>query len=123
MMRDTLKAIAVLFLLSSFAACSGEPPDRGQGQPEPRRSPTAITTPKGSAAQTSPSAGRTVDESTVGGAILRREEVVLRIERAELLRSREEDEVLVRAVVKGPAEARDCYLMKGSTWFALRDAI
>jgi hypothetical protein len=58
-----------------------------------------------------------------GGAILRRDEGVLRIERAELLRSREEDEILVRATVKGPAEARDCYLMKGSTWFALRDAI
>ena len=125
-MRGVLEAITVLFLLSSFAACSGEPPgrsDRGQSQPEPRRSSAPVTTPEGSAAQISPSAGRTVDESTVGGAILRRDEGVLRIERAELLRSREEDEILVRATVKGPAEARDCYLMKGSTWFALRDAI
>ena len=29
----------------------------------------------------------------------------------------------MRATVKGPAEARDCYLIKGSTWFVLRDAI
>ena len=62
-------------------------------------------------------------ESTVGGAILRRDEGVLGIDRAELLRSREQDEIFVTATVKGPAEAKDCYLMTGSTWFALRDAI
>ena len=136
-MRGVLKAIAVLFLLSSFVACSREPPDRpdrGQSPPEPQRSSAAITAPETSTPETSTaeastaeapegSAGRNVDESTVGGAILRRDEGVLRIERAELLRAREGDEVFVRATVKGPSEARDCYLMKGSTWFALRDAI
>jgi hypothetical protein len=63
-----------------------------------------------------------VVEYTVGGAILRREESVLHIDRAELLRAKE-DEIFVTATVKGPAEDKDCYLMKGSTWFALRDAI
>jgi hypothetical protein len=119
----------VLSLLSSFAACSGEPPDRGQRPPEPQRSPAAITTPETSTPEASTtevtegSAGRNVDESTVGGAVLRRDEGVLRIERAELLSAREGDEVFVRATVKGPSEARDCYLMEGKTWFALRDAI
>ncbi len=126
MIRGALKAITVLLLSSSLAACSEEPPDRpdrGQTSTEPRVSPTAITTPEGKATQASESAGRTVIESTVGGAILRRDEGVLRIERAELLRAKEGDEIFVRATVKGPAEARDCYLIKGSTWFALRNAI
>jgi len=59
----------------------------------------------------------------VGSAILRRDEYVLRIVQAELLRSKQGDEIFVRATLRGPAEAKDCYLMKGSTWFALRDAI
>ena len=123
MIRDALRAILMLGLLSWLVACSGEPPDREQSSPEPRRSPAAITTPEGNTAQTSESAERTVLESTVGGAILRRDEGVVTIERAELLRSKEGDEIFVRATVKGPAEARDCYLIKGSTWFVLRDAI
>lgn len=123
MIRDALRAILMLGLLSWLVACSGEPPDREQSSPEPRRSPAAITTPEGNTAQTSESAERTVLESTVGGAILRRDEGVVTIERAELLRSKEGDEIFVRATVKGPAEARDCYLIKGSTWFDLRDAI
>jgi hypothetical protein len=47
----------------------------------------------------------------------------LRIGRAELLRSKRGDEIFVRATVRGPAEAKDCYLITGSTWFALRNAI
>jgi hypothetical protein len=69
------------------------------------------------------SAESSVVESTVGGAILRRDESVLHVGRAELLRSKRGDEIFVRAAVRGPAEAKDCYLMTGSTWFALRDAI
>jgi len=112
----------VLCLLSSLIACSGETPDRGHGLPESRRSPTTITTPERSTKEASGPAGGHVVENTVGGAVLRRDESVLRIGQAELLRSRE-DEIFVTATVKGPAEAKDCYLMKGSTWFALRDAI
>jgi hypothetical protein len=59
----------------------------------------------------------------VGGAVLRRDESVLRIGQAKLLREKEGDEIFVKATVKGPMEAQDCYLMKGSTWFVLRDAI
>jgi|tagenome__1003787_1003787.scaffolds.fasta_scaffold20986280_4 hypothetical protein len=54
---------------------------------------------------------------------LRSDESVLRVGRAELPRSKRGDEIFVRAAVRGPAEAKDCYLMTGSTWFALRDAI
>ena len=126
MIRTVLKAMLVLCLVSSLVSCSEEPPDqpdRGQTLTEPRIGPTTITTPEGKATQASESSGRTVVESTVGGAILRRDEGVLRIERAELLRAKEGDEIFVRATVKGQAEAKDCYLIKGSTWFVLRDAI
>ena len=115
-----------MLLLLSLAACSGESPDRpdrGQRLTETQESSASITTPEGDATQSSEPSGRTVLESTVGGAILRRDEGVLRVDRAELLRSRDGDEILVRATVRGPAQARDCYLMKESTWFALRDAI
>jgi hypothetical protein len=112
-------------VVASLLACSEEQPDRldqGPGSPEPRRSPTVITTPERTTKEASVPAGGHVVEYTVGGAILRREESVLHIDRAELLRAKE-DEIFVTATVKGPAEDKDCYLMKGSTWFALRDAI
>jgi hypothetical protein len=122
--RPALEAVLVLCLLVSLVACSEEPPnrtDRGQTSPEPGRNTTAITTPE--EITTGAPAESSVLESTVGGAILRRDEGVLRIGRAELLRSEQSDEIYVKATVTGPSEARDCYLMKGSTWFALRDAI
>ena len=123
MILAALRVVLVLCLLSSLVACSeGSPDTPEQGTPEPRRSHTAITSPEGKPAQAPDTSERTVVESTVGGAILRRDESVLGIDRAELLRSRE-DEIFVTATVKGPAEDKDCYLMKGSTWFALRDAI
>jgi hypothetical protein len=125
-MRGALNVVAVLCLLS-LVGCSREPPDqpdRGLNSTKTQRSPAPITTPEASTTQAPEEyAGRNVDESTMGGAILRRDEGVLRIERAELLRSEEGDEVFVRATVTGPSEAKDCYLMKGKTWFALRDAI
>lgn len=62
-------------------------------------------------------------ENTVGGAVLRRDESVLRIGRAELLHAKKGDEIFVKATVKKPAETQDCYLMEKSVWFALRDAI
>jgi hypothetical protein len=113
----------VLCLLSLLVACSEESPDRGHDPPEPRRSPTAITTPERSTKEASGPAGGHVVENTVGGAVLRRDESVLSIEQAELLRAKEGDEIFVEATVKGPVETQDCYLMKDSTWFALRDAI
>jgi hypothetical protein len=122
--RSLIGAIVMLCLLPSLVACSEGPPDRpdrGQSSPEPGRSTTAITTPEEDT--TGAPAESSVLESTVGGAILRRDEGVLRIGRAELLRSERSDEIFVKATVTGPAEARDCYLIKGSTWFVLRDAI
>jgi hypothetical protein len=113
----------ILCLLSSLVSCSEESPDRGHDPPEPRRSPTVITTPERSTKEASGSARGHVVENTVGGAVLRRDESVLRIGQAELLRAKEGDEIFVNATVKGPAEMQDCYLMKDSTWFALRDAI
>ena len=62
-------------------------------------------------------------ENTVGGGVLRRDESVLRIGQAELLHAKEEDEIFVKATVKGEVVTKDCYLMKASTWFAFRDAI
>jgi hypothetical protein len=116
-------AVLVLCLVSTPVACSEEPPDRpdwGHGSPEPGRSTTAIATPEET---TGAPAESGVVESTVGGAILRRDEGVVRIGRAELLRSERGDEIFVKATVTGRSEARDCYLMKGSTWFTLRGAI
>jgi hypothetical protein len=112
-------------LLSSLVTCSGEPPnrpDQGLNSPEPRRSPTVIT-PDRSAKEASSSAESSAVENTVGGAVLRRDEGVLRIIQAELLHAKEGDEIFVKATVKGPAETQDCYLIEDSTWFALRDAI
>jgi hypothetical protein len=123
--QAALRAALVTCVVASLLACSEEQPDRldqGPGSPEPRRSPTVITTPERTTKEASVPAGGHVVEYTVGGAILRREESVLHIDRAELLRAKE-DEIFVTATVKGPAEDKDCYLMKGSTWFALRDAI
>src|SRR5215204_1405782 len=73
----------VLCLLSSLVACSGETPDRGHDPPEPRRSPTILTTPERSTKEASEPAGGHVVENTVGGAVLRRDESVLRIGHAE----------------------------------------
>ena len=118
MIRAALGTALILCLLSSLAACSEEPPDRPdrvQGLPEPRKSTTVTTTPA--------PVERTVVENTMGGAVLRRDQSVLRVVQAELLRAKEGDEIFVKATVRGPAEAKDCYLMKGSTWFVLRDAI
>jgi hypothetical protein len=113
----------VLCLLSSLVACSEETPDRVHGPPEPRRSPTIITTLERSTTEASGPAGNHVVENTVGDAVLRRDESILSIGQAELLRAKEGDEIFVQATVKGPAETQDCYLMKDSTWFALHDAI
>ena len=65
----------------------------------------------------------TAVERTVGGLILRRDEEVLRIDEAELLRAEGDDEIFVRATVKGPALDRVCFLMKRAVWFDFRDAI
>jgi len=113
----------VVCMLSSLVACSGETPDRGHGLPEPRRAPTVIPTPERSTKEASEPAGGHVVENTVGGAVLRRDESVLRIGQAKLLGAKDGDEIFVKATVRGPAETQDCYLMKDSTWFALRDAI
>ncbi len=119
----------VVCLFSPFVACSEDPPEhRGEahGSSVPSRTPATVASP---GATTTPAAAapepaeHTVVENTVGGAILRRDESVLRIVRAELLRAKEGDEIFVRATVRGQAETEDCYLMTGSTWFALRDAI
>ena len=108
----------VLCLLSSLAACSEGPPE----QPHRERTDSTSKAPT-TVATTSGPAGRTVVESTMGGTVLYRDETSLRIEEAELLRSREGDEIFVRATIEVPAQSKDCFLMQGKTWFALRDAI
>jgi hypothetical protein len=124
--QAALRAALVICVVTVFLACSGEPPDRPDREPsspEPRESPTVIATPEGNTKEASGSSESSVVENTVGDAVLRRDESVLRIGQAELLRAKEGDEIFVKATVKGPVEAQDCYLMKDSTWFALRDAI
>ena len=123
MIPAALRAMLVVCLLSSLLACSGETPDRGHGLPEPRRAPTVIPTPERSTKEDSEPAGGHVVENTVGGAVLRQDESVLRIGQAKLLGAKEGEEIFVQATVRGPTKTQDCYLMKGSTWFALRNAI
>ena len=62
-------------------------------------------------------------ERTVGGVILRQDEDVLRIEQAELLRSKGGEEIFVRASTRGPAGYEYCSLMTGKALSALRKAI
>jgi hypothetical protein len=124
--RAALRAALVACVVASLVACSGEPPDRPvrePSSPEPGESPTVITTPEGNTKEASGPAESSVVENTVGDAVLGRDESVMRIVQAELLHAKEGDEIFVKATVKGPVEAQDCYLMKDSTWFALRDAI
>lgn len=59
----------------------------------------------------------------MGKLVMRQDEDALSIDRAELLRSAEGDEIFVRATVEPPAEHKDCLLMEGATWFSLKDAI
>jgi hypothetical protein len=124
--QAALRAALVTCVVASLLACSEESPDRldrGPGPPDPGTTPTVITTQEENTSGSSGSAESSVVENTVGGAVLRREESVLSIGQAELLRAKEGDEIFVKATVRGPAETQDCYLMKDSTWFALRDAI
>ena len=119
----------VVCLFSPFVACSNDSAERqneGRGSPAPSGAPESVAssgtnTPLATAA--SEPAEHTVVENTVGGAVLRRDESVLNIVQARLLRAKENDEIFVKARVEKPAQARDCYLMKASTWFDLRDAI
>jgi hypothetical protein len=64
-----------------------------------------------------------VVERTVGGLTLREDEGVLTIDEAKLQCSKEGDEIFVWATMKGPAEHRNCFLMKGSTWLATKRVI
>ncbi len=116
-------------LFSMLAACSEDPAGQrngGQGSPVPSSTSASVAS---SGTNTSPTtetaepAEGPVVESTVGGAVLRRDESGLNIVQARLLRAKENDEIFVKARVERPAEARDCYLMEASTWFDLRDAI
>lgn len=78
----------VLCLVSSFTSCSEERPGRGLDSSAPPRSPTAANTPGGRVPPgTGTPAERTVVERTMGGETWRRDNEVVRIERAELLPS------------------------------------
>jgi hypothetical protein len=123
----------VLCLVSSLAACSKAPPDRldpgpdrGRANPARPATPATIAESEGSTPRPRAASGmveHTVAERTVGGVILRRDEDVLRIERAELLRSEGGEEIFVRASTRGPAGYEYCSLMTGKALSALRKAI
>ncbi len=121
-----LRAILAVCLLSSLAACSEEPSDpadRGTGSPAPPKSSTTTIESEASAPRgTEASVGGRVVEHTMGGETWRRDERVVRIERAELP-SDGAEEIFVRATIRGQSETEDCFLMRGRTWVALRDAI
>lgn len=129
LVKTLVKTSIALCLMVSLAACSDGPPDRSQADrtdPAPRITSPDIATPEATATRdsgTSESAERTVVERTVDGTIFYEDESVLRIDQAELLRSKEGDEIFVRATIMGPSENKDCFLMRGKTWFALREAI
>jgi len=119
----------IVCLFSPFVACSDDSAgqqNEGYSSPAPPRTSATVATSEANtppATAASEPAEHTVVENTVGGAVLRRDESVLNIVQARLLRAKESDEIFVKARVEKPAEARDCYLMKASTWFDLRDAI
>jgi hypothetical protein len=123
-----LKVMLVLCLTSSLAACSEPPdqPDRGQLGPHPGKHPTTVAAPERTAPLEAGATGpaeRTVVESTIGGLVVRLDEGVLRIDEARLLRSKEGDEVFVRATIKGPAQTKNCRLLDAKGRSALREAI
>ena len=89
-----------------FVACSEEP-ERGETDPEPRRTPAR------SAASNSAATEGTVASDYV------EDEGVLSVEEAR----EEGDQIVVRAVVRGSADDRGCFLMEGPDWFALRRII
>ena len=124
--RAVLRVTLAVCLFSTFAACSEDPAvqrNEGQAFPVPSSTSTSVASSGTNSSPTAEPAERPVVESTVGGAVLRRDESGLNIVQARLLRAKENDEIFVKARVERPAEARDCYLMEASTWFELRNAL
>jgi hypothetical protein len=126
MSSAALKAVLSLCLVFHLLVACEEEPDR----PDSRKTdaaPTGTVTEGTASAETSSetTVASGYVEHTVQGLVLRDDEDVVRIEEARLQRvgGGDEDEVYVQAVVKGPAEDRDCFLMEAPAWFAMKRVI
>jgi hypothetical protein len=108
-----LKAVLLLCFVSLvFFACSEEP-DRVETDPAPQRTLAESTV-----------SGNTVEQGIVASGYVE-DEGVLTVEEARLQRgqSEEEDQIVVRAAVRGSAGEQGCFLMEGPGWFALKRVI
>ena len=113
-------------MVASLVACSEGPPERpdgGHGSPVTSKSPATVASPSAGTTTVASEPAGPVVESTVGGAVLRRDVSVLKIERAELLRSRDGDEIFVRTTIEEPVGYKDCFLMTEKTWLAFKNAL
>jgi hypothetical protein len=126
MSSAVLKAVLSLCLVFPLLDACEEEPKRPDSRKTDAAPPGTVA---GSTASDKPSSEATAAsgyvEHTVQGLVLREDEDVLRIEEAKLQRvgGGDEDEVYVEAVVKGPADDRDCFLMEGHDWFATKRVI
>lgn len=121
-----LKAVLSLCLVFTLLVACEEKPDRPDSEKidaPPRSYEAGGTAPAETSSEATAASGYV--EHTVQGLILREDEDVLRIEEAKLQRvgGRDKDEVYVEAVIRGAAEARDCFLMEGPDWFATKRVI
>ena len=126
MSSAVLKAVLSLCLVFPLLVACEEEPDRVDSRKTDVAPPGTVAGDTTSAETLSEATGASgYVEHTVQGLILREDEDVLRIEEAKLQRvgGGDEDEVYVEAVVKGPAEDRDCFLMEGPDWFATKRVI
>jgi hypothetical protein len=108
-----LKAVLMLCSVALvFVACSEEPNRRETG-PAPQRTLVEGTV-----------SGNTVEQGIVASGYVE-DEGVLTVEEAKLQRGQraEEDQIVVRAAVRGSAGEQGCFLMEGPDWFALKRTI
>ncbi len=108
-----LKAVLMLCSVALvFVACSEEP-NRRKTDPAPRRTLVEGTV-----------SGNTVEQGIVASGYVE-DEGVLSVEEARLQRGQraEEDQIVVRASVRGSAGEQGCFLMQGPDWFALKRTI
>ena len=108
-----LKAVLTLCSVALvFVACSEEPNWR-ETNPAPQRTLVQGTV-----------SGNTAEQGIVASGYVE-DEGVLTVEEAKLQRGQkaEEDQIVVRAAVRGSAGEQGCFLMEGADWFALKRTI